>query len=191
MTAPTPARPLRRALGLLLAAALALSAVAASAAPASSLRSFVLLPRQDAGLGTVSSYGGVTPVFAADAAGADGINIPDTGKREVNLVWTFWSHRQPSADLWPVGPKARSVFTLRAETAIHLDFRVTVRVAGEWTELLASPSVTLAAGKPAQVSLALPDGIPHGSVEVVRVRMSAEAPLPALRVTDWTIATVK
>ncbi len=180
-----------RLLPVLLAAAAALAALAPAASAQSRGPSLKLVPRDGSGLGTLSAYGGVTPVFAADAAGVDGINIPDTDRSEVNLVWTFWSHRRPGSDSWPAGPRARSTFTLRAEAAATLSLRVGLRVSGEWTELVPAPDLTLAAGKPAVVSLPLPDALPAGSVEVVRVQITSRSPIPSLRVTDWTVGTQK
>lgn len=168
---------------LAVAAGLAGTATARAAAPA-----LTLVPREGTGLGTLSAYGGVASVFSADAAGVDGIDIPDTGKTEVNLIWTFWSHKQPGEASWPVGPRARSTFTLRSATEATLALRMALRVAGEWTEMIPAPDLSLAAGKPATVSLPLPASVPVGKIEVVRVQITSRVPVPALRVTDWTIA---
>ena len=109
----------------------------------------------------------------------------------MNLVWTFWSHRQPSGNSWPIGPRARSTFTLRSETAATLVFRIGLRVSGEWTEMIPAPPLTVTAGKPTPVSLSLPASIPEGSVEVIRIQITSAHSIPSLRVTDWTVGTQK
>jgi hypothetical protein len=181
-----------RILTALLATAAALAALTpAASAKAAASPAFILVPREGTGLGTVSAYGGVTTAFSADSAGIDCIDIPDTGKTEVNLVWTFWSHRQPHTDSWPAGQRARSTFSLRSETATTLTLRVGLRVAGEWTEMIPAPEISLSAGKPARVSLPLPDALPVGAVEVIRVQITSRSSIPALRVTDWSVREQK
>lgn len=176
----------------LLPALVAAAAVLFAFAPAASAQqTYVLVPRDGTGIGTLSAYGGVTTVFSADAAGADGIDIPDTGKTEVNLIWTFWRHTQPASDAWPVGQRARSTFTLKSGADTSLTLRIGLRVAGEWTELIPAPELALSPGKPAVVSLPLPPSLPVGAVEVVRVQITSHSPIPALRVTDWTVAEQK
>lgn len=176
-----------RFLPALVSAAAALFALA----PAAASPSYVLVPREDTGIGTLSAYGGVTTVFAVDAAGIDGIEIPDTEKTEINLVWTFWGHKQPPSDFWPVGQRARSTFSLRSETAATLTLRIGLRVAGEWTEMILAPELSLSAGKPALVSLPLPGSLPVGAIEVIRVQITSHRPIPALRITDWSVSEQK
>jgi hypothetical protein len=174
------------------AACLAFAPVAPAQAPEPTLvPSYTLVPREGKGLGTLSAYGGVVTAFAPDAAGVDGIDIPNTGKKEVNLIWTFWRHKQPASEAWPAGPDVRSSFTLLSETGATLSFRVGLRVSGQWTEMIPASELTLDAGKPAVVTLALPASVPVGSVEVVRVQITSPVSIPALRVTDWSIGELK
>lgn len=170
------------------ALALTVSAEAPASTPAPI---YSLVPREGKGLGTLSAYGGVTTVFAPDAAGVDGIDIPNTDKPEVNLIWTFWRHKQPASDFWPAGPGARSTFTLRAETDTTLVLRIRLRVSDNWTDMTPASPVTLAAGKPVVISLPLASPVPAGSVQVIRVRITSAAPIPALRVTDWSVSEQK
>ncbi|EIP97104.1 endoglucanase [Opitutaceae bacterium TAV1] len=145
----------------------------------------VLLPRDGPGLGTVSAYGGVTPAFAPGEAGRDTIVVPASGKNEVNLVWTFWSHRQPTSDQWPAGQNARTTFTLQSETDATLHPRLLVRT-GEWSAPVPGPPIVLKAGQPAAVELALPETLSPGPVQTLRIIFASREPVPALTVTDWS-----
>src|SRR5690606_14251044 len=117
-----------------------------------------LIPRTGQGLGTVSAYAGVAPVLAPNDAGHDVITLPGSDKREINLVWTFWRHRLIPDDQWPVGPRARTIFTLRSAADTTLTLRVAVR-SGEWTDLLPGPELKLQAGRPLLVEVPLPAAV--------------------------------
>ncbi len=144
-----------------------------------------LTPRDGAGLGTLSSYAGVTPVFEKTDAN-DTIRIPDYGVKEINLVWTFWQHKRPLADEWPFGKDARSVFTLQSPSDTTLRVRITVR-ADEWSPLAPSPEIQLQAGKPTRVELVLPEAAVTNPIDQLRVVFTSFEKIPELTITDWSI----
>lgn len=179
------------ALATLAAAPISVAQSSATLAPAPSYTpSLVLTPRVGQGLGTVSPYAGVATTLAPDATGTEVITLPAADKREVNLVWTFWSHRQPTSDAWPAGQAARTELTLRATSDITLSPRVGVR-AIEWTKMVPAPDVVLKAGEAVTVVIPLPDSLPAGAVETIRIQFTARENIPELRVTAWSVGTQK
>lgn len=145
-----------------------------------------LIPRTGQGLGTVSAYAGVAPVLAPNDAGHDVITLPGSDKREINLVWTFWRHRLIPDEQWPVGPRARTIFTLRSAADTTLALRVAVR-SGEWTDLLPGPELKLQAGRPMLVEVPLPAAVAPGAIENLRINFTSAAPIPELTVMEWSV----
>jgi hypothetical protein len=170
-------------------AALALAQAASADSAASRAPSLTLTPREGQGLGTVSTYAGVVATLASDPAGVDTITLADAGGNEVNLVWTFWSHRQPHTDQWPSGSTARTTLTVLSPADVTLSPKVGLRVSGEWTEMVPGPQITLTAGQPTRLSLPLPGSLPVGAIETVRIQLVARHPIPELKFTHWSVGT--
>ncbi len=182
-------RPLRA--GRFLAASITLFATALLAPVTGAAGGFysptkTFVPRDGQGEGTVSAYGGATPRFEKNSQGKEVIELPDTGKNEVSLVWTFWNHKRPPADQWPLGPKNRASLTVSSPTAVKLNTELLVR-SGDWSAPVPGPIVSLSAGRPVTVEIPLPSSLPPGAIENIRVVFSAVPKVPALTLSELSI----
>lgn len=160
---------------------------AALAASAAYKPEITLTPRDGTGIGTLSSYAGITPVFEPNVTGEDAVVIPESAVKEVNLVWTFWSHTQPHPDQWPEGKDAHAAFTLASDKDTILRLRATYRAGGEWSRITELPYVDLKAGKPVQVFLPLAEYTGSDKIETIRVIINASTDVPRLTVTRWSV----
>lgn len=142
------------------------------------------------GDGTVSDYSGTTPRLEKDAQGFDMLQVPETGGAEVNLYWSFWHHKRPAPTDWPSGPAARASLTLRSPVDLALSTRLLVRT-DTWSEPLPGPEFILKAGELQTFQLPLPAILPPGSVENVRIVLTARQKIPALTVHYWSVGVEK
>lgn len=138
------------------------------------------------GDGTVSEYANAKPRFEKDPQGFDFLRVPAAGAKELSLVWTYWSHRRPSADQWPAGDQARASLTLRSAADVTLQTRLFVR-SSDWSAPVAGPTITLAAGQAQAVQLPLPASLPPGPIENLRISLASAQPVPELTVLYWSV----
>ncbi len=152
-------------------------------APDTYSQQITLTPRDGAGIGTLSSYANITPVFVE---GTETIKIPASEVKELNLVWTFWQHRRPDSSEWPSGPGARAVFTLESAADVTLNLRTTVR-SDDWSALVPTPEIVLEANKPTRVEIVLPDAPATAPIQNIRIVFNAYTKIPELKISDWSV----
>ncbi len=139
-----------------------------------------------AGEGTFSKYADTEPVLEKDARGRDVVRVPTPFANEVNLVWTFWRHKQPPQDQWPAGQKSRAALTLIA--AEDYTFRPQLFVkTSTWSAPVQGPQLTLSAGQPTTIEIPLPPTLPPGPIENVRLVLSAGKAAPVLALTGLSV----
>lgn len=184
---PFPARAFIRATFLPLAfACLTPGALAAADADGFYTPTRPLVPRAGTGEGTLSPYGHNKPAFEKNAEGIEVVQLPAAHKTEANLLWTYWGHRRPAADQWPVDAKSRTHLTVVSAADVTLDTRLFVR-ADDWSAPVDGPAVKLAAGRPAEIEIPLPATLPPGAIQNLRVVFSAKPAVPALTITEWSV----
>lgn len=167
---------------------LALAGLTAALAASAAYRpEITLTPRDGTGIGTLSSYAGITPIFEPNVTGEDAVVIPASAVKETNLVWTFWSHTQPRPEQWPEGKDAHATFNLACDKDSILRLRATYRAGGEWSRITELPDVDLKAGKPVQVFLPLAEYTGSDKIETIRIIINASTDIPRLTITRWSI----
>lgn len=171
--------PLRRSLRLFARFSPALSAASLACAAYAPVSVFV----PDAGLGMVSEYASVAPKWDAQNAA---VAVPASTTNETNLVWTFWGHTRFDPADWPSGASARVSVTVVAESSVTVRASSFVR-AGNWSAPAATAApVKLSAGLPVTLLVPLPAS-PSEPVEILRVLLVADEPVPALTITEWSV----
>jgi len=149
-----------------------------------------LVPRVGNGEGTLSPYGGVTPEFVATGKeGQPHINIPPTNKNQVDVVWTFWNHKQPKIDQWPTGKAARLQVTVTSADGVSFTPILHV-LSGNWTEPVSGEKISLSPGVPTTLNLPLPDTLSGENIERIRLTLQGSNGTPQLTISKLGVGNL-
>lgn len=149
-----------------------------------------LIPRVGQGEGTVSPYGNAKPEFQT-IANNEIVRIPASGRGNIDFVWSFWGHRQPSAASWPTGGDARSSLILMSDADAELLTQLSVRTTQGWSGTIDGPRVQLKARELARLLIHLPPEIPQGDVLQVRIQMQSRRNIPELRIVHFSVGKLE